>query len=346
MNSPSVLPEPTVLTVGQWLEPYVSRLVGLVGHRANVEFLADDSVDSLVSRIGGADVVITTWMDAPVAAAANRLRLLQVPGSGVDRIDLDALPDRVVVANCYEHEYGIAEYIMMQALALTRGLVGMDSALRSGDWCHSAASGDPPRPELRGRTLGLLGLGHIGRATAVLAKAFQMRTVAMTRSVPPESMWPDLAVDHVVPPDGLLDVLSAADVVAVALPLDPSTRSTIGERELASMRRTAYLVNPARGAVVDEAALYDALSRGVIAGAAIDTWYRYPARDGERITPSRLPFERLTNVIMTPHIAGYTAQTMDRRMDVIGRNIVAMLDGRPIENVVRPGGGPNAPWSA
>lgn len=132
-------------------------------------------------------------------------------------------------------------------------------------------------------------------------------------------------------------LLAEADFVVLAVPLDPSTTGLIGAAELAAMKPTAFLVNVARGEVVAEAALYEALRDGRIAGAAIDTWYRYPEA-GEPLRPSAFPFHELPNAILTPHIAGWTEGTFRQRWVTIAENLRRLGTGEPFLNVVWPTG--------
>ena len=135
-------------------------------------------------------------------------------------------------------------------------------------------------------------------------------------------------------PAALDEVLGRADYLALTLALTPDTRGLIGAPQLARLRPTAVLVNVARGEVVDEDALYDALHRRVIAGAAIDVWYRYPAGPSETTAPATLPFGELANVLMTPHSSGITADTFIGRADDIAANIGRLERGEPLRNVI------------
>jgi len=138
-------------------------------------------------------------------------------------------------------------------------------------------------------------------------------------------------------PDALDEVLGRADYLAITLPLTAATRGLLGERELGLMRSTAVLVNVARAEVVDEDALYRALTGGTIAGAALDVWYRYPV-GGQPTWPARHPFHELPNVLMTPHVAGWTEGTVEARARVIAENIDRIARGEaPLNLVVPPG---------
>jgi len=293
--------------------------------------VADEA--GIVSKLGGVDVLVSLAFTREMAAAAPRLKLVQVPGAGLDRIDRAALPPGVRLANVYGHEVGIAEYVLGAMLALTRQLFSLDAALRRGDWQSQWAVGTPPPavwPELAGKTLGVLGYGRIGQALAHRARALDMQILAIrrtpTRPDPP-------GVGMVAGPEALGDVLARADYVAVTLPLTPETRGLLADRELRVMKPTAILVNVARASIVDEAALYAALAEGRLAGAALDVWYRYPTEPGPT-WPSRHPFHELPNVLMTPHVSGWTDGMLAARARLIAENIRRTARGEDPLNLI------------
>jgi phosphoglycerate dehydrogenase-like enzyme len=187
-------------------------------------------------------------------------------------------------------------------------------------------------PELAGKTLGILGYGRIGRRVAHLAQAFDM-TVRAIRQRPTEGDAGGVA--FLGGPDALDDVLSAADYLAITLPLTPATRGLLGHRELRLMKPTALLVNVARAEILDETALYDALARGTIGGAALDVWYRYPTDPGP-LLPSSRPFHELHNVLMTPHVAGWTEGTLDARARLIAENVARVARDEAPLNLIPP----------
>ena len=283
-------------------------------------------------RLGDIDVLVSMALTREMAAAAPRLRLVQVPGAGLDRIDRGALAPGTALANAYGHDVGIAEYVIGAMLAVTRTFCRIDADLRRGRW-DSVWSGAPVPlwPELAGKTLGIIGYGRIGQAVARRALAFDMDVLAIRR----DASRPDPhRLAFLRGPAALDEVLGRADYLAITLALTPDTRGLIGAPQLARLRPTAVLVNVARGEVVDEDALYDALNRRVIAGAALDVWYRYPA--GEAPThPGHRPFHELPNVLMTPHVSGWTEGMMDARAGVIAENIHRTARGEAPVNLVQ-----------
>ena len=286
----------------------------------------------IAGKLGDVDALITLAFTREMAAAAGRLKLVQVPGAGLDRIDRAALGASTALANAYGHEVGIAEYALGAMLALTRQFGRLDAALRAGTWQSQWAVGvapPPPWPELAGKTLGILGYGHIGACLARRARAFDMTVLAIRRSPQPDA---DALVSG---PEALDDVLARADYVVVTLPLTPETRGLLGERQLARMKRTAMLVNVARAEIVDEDALYHALAEGTLAAAALDVWYRYP-KAAEPTAPSRRPFHELPNVLMTPHVSGWTEGMLEARARLIADNLERVARGEPPLNLIAP----------
>ena len=292
--------------------------------------VADEA--GVVARLADVDVLITLAFTREMGAAARRLRLVQVPGAGLDRVDRAALPAGTWLANAYGHEVGIAEYVMGAMLAWTRELGRLDAALHRGTWLSQWAVGTPAPPtwpELAGKTLAIVGYGRIGRALAQRARAFDMTVLATRRDL---STRDGLVELH--GPDALHQVLACADYVALTASLSAETRGLIGERELGVMKPTALLINVARAEIVDEDALYRALTARTIAGAALDVWYRYPTAAGETF-PGHRPFHELPNVLMTPHVSGWTEGMLDARARLIAENIARAERGEPPVNLIR-----------
>jgi len=259
------------------------------------------------------------------------LRLFHVPGAGYDAVDLVALPGSAVVCNCFGHEQAIAEYVMAALLERHVPLASADRDLRRGKWTYWAGAPERIHGELAEKTIGLLGFGHIGQAIAARAKAFEMKVHVANRS--PVATSP--VVDRSFTLNDLAEFWSSADFYVVSVPLTAETAGIVGVQALAAMRPTAVVMNVGRGPTIDERALYDALKEGRIAGAVIDTWYNYPSPGQPEAQPSALPFHTLSNVVMTPHMSGWTSGTIRRRQQTIADNINRRASGKPCVNVVR-----------
>lgn len=276
-----------------------------------------------------ADIIIGTHFDATLPQP-RALRLYHLPAAGYDGIDFAALPDGVVVCNCFGHEQAISEYVMAALLQRTVPLADADRRLRAGEWAYWAGAPERVHPELFGSTIGIVGFGHIGRTVAGLAKAFGMQVHVANRS--PVAASP--TVDCYRPLTDLVAFCRDVDTVVVTLPLLPETRGIVGQAALAAMRPHAHLINVARGPVVDETALFEALRDRRIGRATIDTWYRYPSPGDAGPMPGTLPFETLTNLVMTPHMSGWTSGTIERRQATMAENIRRRWAGNACENVV------------
>lgn len=276
-----------------------------------------------------ADVIIGIRFNSasPVASA---LRLYQVPGAGHDGIDQRALPETAWLCNCFGHENAIAEYVFAALLARYVPLADADERLRQGDWKYWAGGPSGLRGELGSTTIGILGFGHIGKTLAARARAFGMTVNIANRSPVPAG-----AADNSFPLEDLEGFMASADAIINTLPLSEETRGIVGTRALEKMRAEAIVVNVGRGPVIDEAALFSALKERRIGGAIIDTWYVYPSADNPYPQPANLPFRELDNVIMTPHMSGWTHGTIRRRQAAMATNINRLSAGLDPVNVVR-----------
>jgi D-3-phosphoglycerate dehydrogenase len=260
---------------------------------------------------------------AVLEAAAPHLRVIAKPGAGVDSVDLVAATEHGIPIMTAGHGNApaVAEITIGFMLALGRDVVRLDRRTRGGDWRRD----DYNSSELSGRTLGLVGFGRIGRRVAELARAFGMGVLVFTRT--PAKVTADLAEVA----ERLDALLRDSDYVSLHCPLDATTRGLMSREAIAAMREGAFLVNTGRGALVDEAALAEALASGHLAGAALDTLSQEPP-------PSDNPLLAAPNLILTPHIAGLSTGAVQRTGATTAENIIAVLTGGKIErtNVANP----------
>ena len=314
--------------------PFAVRLVDPVRKRLTIpcEIVSGDE-DSILHQLGDADVLVSMAFTKELATAGRSLRLMQVPGAGLDRIDRSQLRPGLALANAYGHEAGIAEYVIGTMIALTRAFQRLDQKLRAGQWESQWAVGAPAPPlwpELAGKTLGILGFGHIGEALARRAHAFDMKVCAVRRYAQLDMLQGLMFLGG---PERIDELLSLSDYLAITLSLSPETRGLVDARRLGLMKPSAHLINVARAEIVDEQALYGALAGGRLAGAALDVWYRYPTTVGST-APATAPFHSLSNVIMTPHVSGWTEGTLEARASVIAKNIERTARGEAPFNVI------------
>ena len=277
-----------------------------------------------ISRIRDADTVInirsSVQFPREVLEACPNLKLLSVWGTGVDHVDLEAAGELgITVSNTpgYGAPY-VSEHALTLALAVSRQVVLNDRRIRAGGWTAGFID------ELYGKTLGVVGAGAIGRRMIQLGQGIGMNVVAWTFNPTPER-----AAEYGVEFLELEELLRRSDVVSLHVALTPESEGLIGKEQLALMKLTAILVNAARGAVVDEAALVEALTDGKIAGAGLDVFETEPLPPGH-------PLTKLDNVVLSPHAGGMAYNGTMRGLEMSVENLEAFAAGSPV-NVVAPG---------
>lgn len=276
-----------------------------------------------------ADVVIGIQLNdsMPIPLKA---RLFHAPAAGTDAVNTALLPAACTLANCFGHENAIAEYVIAALLMRHVPLARADHDLRQQRWTYWAGRPSALRTELGSQTLGLVGFGHIAQTVAQRAKAMGMQVHVANRSPISHTL-----VDLSWTLDALHGFMGSCDAVVVCLPLTCNTQGLIDAPAIAAMRTDAVLLNVGRGAVIDEKALYEALKTHQIGGAVIDTWYQYPTPTQHECAPSQFDFASLDNVLMTPHMSGWTTGTVRRRQETLADNIGRLSRGEALINVVR-----------
>ncbi len=283
------------------------------------------TADELLPHVADADALLVQWanISRPVIEALTKCQVISRYGIGVDMIDLEAATDHGIPV-CNVPDYCIDEvstHTLAFVLALNRHLFGHVQHVAGGQW-GGAPGGAPLR--LAEQQLGLVGLGRIGRAVAQKANGLGLQVLAFDPYLP-ASEAAALGVELV----SLDDLLRRADYVSVHCPLTAETRHLIGTAQLAQMKPSAYLINMARGPVVDQAALHAALLAGVIAGAAVDVLEQEPPAADE-------PLLKLPNVLVTPHTSSWSAESLVQlRQGVVG-NVIQVLKGGAPRAVVNP----------
>ncbi len=275
--------------------------IELLKEEFDVDVLLGLSPEELLEKIGSYDGLIVrsgTKVTAEVIEVAQNLKAVGRAGIGVDNIDVEAATKRgIIVANAPEsNTVAAAEHTLGLMLAVARRIPAADASLRAGEWKRSAFKGI----EVAEKTLGLVGLGHVGSIVARGARGMGMRVLAYDPYVSEERMR-SMNVERV---EEVEDILAEADFVSLHVPRTPQTTGMIDEGALAKMKPSAYLLNVARGGLVDETALYNALKEGEISGAALDVFAEEPVTDS--------PLFSLSNVVVTPHLGASTAEAQDR----------------------------------
>ncbi len=310
-----------------------SRIINL-----SVEGLADGPVDDV-------EVLLRGWLVAEafdrLLARAPHLTWVHSATSGVERaLTPAALARDVLVTNARGvFSRPIAEHVLLMILAVSRHLPDLLELQRERTWQPLEGR------ELRELTIGIVGYGSLGRSVASLASAFGSRVIALRRrpdavdepsagdsGAEDEGFPYEPRLDRVVGPDGLHELLAESNIVVLAAPLTPETEGMIDEAAVGAMKRDAWLINVARGRLIDDTALIRALRENRIGGAALDTFRDEPLLQGS-------PYWDLPNVILTPHTAWSSARVLDRSIDLFCDNLVRFSRGEPLRNVVDPAAG-------
>jgi len=252
---------------------------------------------------------------------APRLKAVAKMGVGLDTVDIKAASrhNAIVFNTPGANNQAVADHTFGLILSLARKIVFCDQSLRDKRWEHTKIMGI----EIWQKTLGLIGLGAIGRCVALRAKGFQMKVVAY------DPFWPEeFAGEHGVEKMEIDDLLKISDIVSLHLPLTEENRGMINEKTLRSMKSTALLINAARGEIVKEKDLYNALKDNVIAGAGLDVFENEP--------PTNSPLLELDNVVMTPHIAAFTHDAMNNMCTGIADQLIEYAKGNKPAHIVNP----------
>ena len=313
----------SLVIIAESLAPEGAEMLRSAGH----EVIASDTpIDAhelrqLVAPAQGLIVRSATQVDAALLAGANELKIVGRAGVGVDNIDVQYASERgVIVANAPEaNVMSAAELTVGLIIASARHIPQAHAALHEGRWERSKWSG----AELFGRTGGIIGLGRVGRLVAQRLEAFGMRVLAYDPYVSQETASEVNAslVD-------LSALLGQSDFISIHMAKTAETAGMLGEENLALMKPGAYLVNTARGGLVDEDALLKALEAGQLAGAAIDTWSKEPSVDS--------PLQHRADVIALPHLGASTQEAQLRAAVTIAQCVIDGLAGRPVATAVNP----------
>ena len=318
------MPHSVLVTDFAWPDLDIEREI-LASVGAELVVAATGEQAELLDLAPGVDAILTCWkpVTGDVLRAAGHCRTVARYGVGLDNIDVNAATELgIVVSNVPEFcTSEVADHTMALVLAHARHIARFAEATAAGEWDNKAFG---PMRRLRGRVFGLVGYGHIARAVARRALAFGYDVVAYS-----PSRAGSAARDGVRFAPDLHALLEQADVVSLHLPLSPQTRHVIGKVELAAMKRGAVLVNTARGALVDQNALVDALRGGQLGGAALDV--QDPEPPGEVS-----PFANIPTVLLTPHAAFDSVEAIAELQETAARNVAAVLAGGLPGTIVNP----------
>jgi glycerate dehydrogenase len=282
---------------------------------------AQTSVDQIVERAKDADIVITNKVPLrePVLKQLPKLKLIAVAATGTDVIDkVYTTANGITVSNIRNYAFNtLPEHVFALLFALRRNLVNYVDSVRRGRWGYSNqfCYFDYPIYDIAGSTLGIVGYGALGRETEKRAQALGMKVLVNDLADIPGKV-------------DLPTILRESDVITLNIPLTPQTRNLIGAKELGMMKKSASIINTARGGIIDEEALAEALRKGVIAGAALDVLTVEPPKNGNILLDPTIP-----NLIITPHVAWASKEAMQVLSDQLIDNIDAFVAGEP-RNIV------------
>jgi D-3-phosphoglycerate dehydrogenase len=293
--------------------------VDLLREHFDVDVDADSDLAEIIDRYDAIVVRSATKLTADLIGRASRLKVIGRAGVGVDNVDVEAATRRgIIVANAPESTVvSAAEHTVGLLVALARNIPQAHAALKQGRWERKAYGGI----ELAGKTLGVLGFGRIGQQVARRAGGLGMRVVAYDPFVSADR-FRELGVERVETPEG---IYAAAEFLTLHLPLNAETTRSVGEAAFAQMRDGVRLINAARGELVDEEALVDALRSGKVAGAALDVFSKEPYAG---------PLLAFDNVVVTPHLAASTDEAQDRAGVIVAEQVAAALGGGLVTNAV------------
>ena len=284
------------------------------GHALNEKELL-----KLIPEVSG----VITGMDQltnRVISSANKLKVISKHGIGVDNIDIKAAGNKnIVVTNIpagKEESNAVADFTFALILSIARKICEMDRNMKKGNWTKAIGS------EVFGKTLGIIGSGAIGKSVIARAKGFDMN-ILVNDIHEDKELIKKFGVKYV----DLDYLLNNSDFVSIHVPLNETTRRLIAKKELNSMKNSSYLINTARGGIVDEKDLYEALNTNTIAGAALDVFFEEP--------PRKSPLLELNNLVTTPHMAAYTKSSLENLDVISAENVISVFKGnKPPDNYI------------
>ncbi|MFH1102816.1 MAG: 2-hydroxyacid dehydrogenase [Pseudomonadota bacterium] len=278
-----------------------------------------------------ATAIVAGEIPLSVVQSANHLEIIFVPYAGIDGLPMPYIKAHDIrIANVHANAPYVAERAIAMALCFYGKMIEYHQDLKSFKWHGFWAGGGLTDTwnSIRGKACTVIGAGEIGKQIAKLLKAFECTVIGFKRR--PVRILPDHFDEITL---NIEEAIAKAELIFVSLPLTNETRGIIGRPQLMQMKEK-FLVNVGRGEIINESALYEALKAGVLKGAAIDAWYAYPDKGGTEIAPSAYPFHELPNVILSPHVAGFTPESAKLNIAQTIENIRAYLKtGRAIYEV-------------
>lgn len=330
----------TILIAGEYGKIFLDPLAQALGEDWTIfHWTIEQSKATLLELASKASILVVTaeltyakdqQLIEDLIRAGKNLELIQVPFSGMEWLEKEWLTGGCKVCNTNQHSEPIAEYVMLGILEFAVNMRLMDRELRHGRWTYGGSIvRGKKHGEIQNKTIGFIGYGHIAKRVTELATPFGMKFLAISRNPKQDSRlgwWKDSSY--------LEELLTESDYILITSPLSDSTRDMINEQTLRKMKPTGVIINVARGPIINEAAIYNALKNREIGGALLDVWYQYASTENLEMRPSTFPFHELDNVIMTPHTASWTDDLDTRRIQSVLQNIQNFANKKPLVEVV------------
>jgi phosphoglycerate dehydrogenase-like enzyme len=298
----------------------------------DVTFIKNSNPENRKRLLESADAVITGRLSEEEVTSAEKLKIIFVPFTGLNGFPLKLIKERnILISNTHANAKFVAEKAVAMILALLGRVTEYHNGLKEGKWFRSFDYSDTWE-SIQGKTCGILGYGNIGKNIAKLLKSFDCKIIGYKKHIVKEKKEEYLYADEIT--DNLNEVISKSDIVFISLPMNRETKGLLSGKVLSAMRGK-YIVNIARGEIVDEDALYYALKEKTLAGAALDVWYNYPGKNqDEPVFPSHKPIYELPNVVISPHKASNTKEAIYAMIDDTLENIRSYLNTGKTKNLV------------
>lgn len=298
----------------------------------NVSFIKNSNPNDRAKLLKTAYAVITGRITEDEIHSAHNLEIIFVPFTGLNHFPLQLIKERdILISNTHAQSKYVAEKAVALALALLGRVVEYHNGLKQGNWFRLFDEDDTWQ-SIRGLTCGILGYGSIGKNIAKILKAFECRIIGYKKHISNRDISENKFADEIT--DRLGEVLEKSEIIFVCLPLNNETKGLLAGKVLINLQGK-YLINVARGEIIDEDALFTALKVGTLAGAALDVWYNYPGKNRkEPVFPSNKPIYELPNVVISPHKSSNTADAINAMIDDTLENIRSYLLTGKTKNTV------------
>ena len=295
--------------------------------------------EEFLNKVKNADVLVTmSWGKSMFGGKGvmkipdvKKLKLIHTPGAGIDGINFEKVPPNCKICNVYEHEVPIAEYCLANMLNWETKMIQKVNRFKMLDWSDSLFSLGAPHSELRGKCIGIIGYGRIGKEIAYLLQVFKTKTYAFTRIKTKK----DKFINKSILMNNFEKYIGELDYIILCCPLNKNTKNLINKNNIKLMKKSAVIINIARGDIINEGDFYLALKNNIIGGGIIDTWYQYPInKNKKKFKPSKYDFHKLNNLIMTPHTSAWSKKMIFRRSSLIKKNIENLYTKKKLYNQI------------